>query len=330
VCSSDLNRIKDFADGAKIEGSNANVFDFNTLTKCSDGFSLFTSSGNNISRNQIMYGGSGVHLAHNCESNKVFRNIIVGNGNGIAIEYDAIGNMVFENNLTSNEYGVNIGEKDYLLNPIGVPSGNVFYRNNFIDNVQSVHISEKVPQNFWNNGAIGNFWSDYNGTITQAGNFYGRFYVINDDNIDYTPLLNPVSIQLIEDPETVDTLPPVISIVSPENETSLAVNIALNFTINEITSHITYSLNGEENITVSGNTTLTGLANGNYNLTVYAWDAVGNVGSSQTIDFVVAQETEPEPFPIVPVAVVSGASAIAIGVGLVVYFKKRKREAVQG
>jgi parallel beta-helix repeat protein len=270
-----------------------------------------------------MYGGTGVHLAHDCERNKVFRNIIVGNGNGVAIKYDAIGNIVFENNLTSNAYGVNIGEKDYLINNIGVPSGNIFYRNNFIDNVQSVYISEKVPQNFWNYGASGNFWSDYNGSTTEVGHFFGRFYVINDENIDYLPLTTPASIQLIEDPEAVDTLPPVVSIVSPENDSSLTVDVALNFTINEPTSQITYSLDGAENITISGNTTLAMLANSNHNLTVYAWDEAGNIGASKTIIFSVAEPSQSYPTTLVIIA--SGASLAVVAAGVLVYFKKRKR-----
>ena len=69
-----------------------------------------------------------------------------------------------------------------------------------------------------------------------------------------------------------------------------------------------------------GNTTISGLANGLHNVTVYARDEFGNVGASETAYFSVEV-----PFPVVPVAAASVAAVAIIGVGLLVYFKKRKR-----
>jgi hypothetical protein len=61
----------------------------------------------------------------------------------------------------------------------------------------------------------------------------------------------------------------VAKVTSPENRTYDTSSIPLNFTVNAAVSQITYCLDGVENITISGNTTLAGLANGNHNLTVY-------------------------------------------------------------
>jgi hypothetical protein len=99
-------------------------------------------------------------------------------------------------------------------------------------------------------------------------------------------------------------------------------SVLLNFTVDEAASHITYSLDGEENFTTAGNTTLTGVANGDHNLTVYAWDEAGNVGASETITFSV---NAPFPITLVAVASVSGISAVVVTTSLIVYFKKRKR-----
>jgi hypothetical protein len=55
-------------------------------------------------------------------------------------------------------------------------------------------------------------------------------------------------------------------------------------------------------------------------VTVYVWDAAGNVGSSETIVFTVA---ELEHFPAAPVAAASAATVAVVGAGLLVYFKKR-------
>jgi hypothetical protein len=117
---------------------------------------------------------------------------------------------------------------------------------------------------------------------------------------------------------TIDTIPPEISILYMENKTYSAASIPLNFITHEPISQATYSLDGQENVTIAGNTTLAELSRGDHNVTVYAEDEAGNVGSSETIWFSVA-----DPFPFVPVAVAS-VIVVLVGVGLLVYFKKRK------
>ena len=82
-----------------------------------------------------------------------------------------------------------------------------------------------------------------------------------------------------------DVNPPVVSISSPQSKTYDINDISLEFKVNEHTSWIGYSLDGHDNITITGNLTLTGLTNGDHNLTVYAKDNVGNLGASGTISF---------------------------------------------
>jgi hypothetical protein len=130
---------------------------------------------------------------------------------------------------------------------------------------------------------------------------------------------------------TVDTVPPIISIVSPENRTYDTTDISLNFTVSEPFSWAGYSLNGHENVTIAGNTTLTGLSDSSYNLRVYAKDTAGNMGYSETVCFSISQETEPtpQPEPLEPFStilfVASIVLVVVIGIGLLLYFKKRKR-----
>jgi len=121
---------------------------------------------------------------------------------------------------------------------------------------------------------------------------------------------------------TIDTTPPTISVLSIQNATYGATDVDLNFSVSEPVSQVTYSLDGQENVTVAGNTTLAGLSAGAHNVTVYAWDTAGNMGASPTVTFTVAV---PEPFPTALVATASGLSVAAVGLGLLmVYFKKRK------
>jgi N-acetylneuraminic acid mutarotase len=119
---------------------------------------------------------------------------------------------------------------------------------------------------------------------------------------------------------SIDITAPEIAVSSPENKTYYNSNVTLGFVVNETTSWMGYSLDGLDNVTVAGNTTLAGLSVGAHNVTVYAWDAGGNVGASETVTFTIA-----ESFPVVPVAVASVASIAVVGVALLVYFKKRKR-----
>jgi len=114
-------------------------------------------------------------------------------------------------------------------------------------------------------------------------------------------------------------LPPSISILSPENKAYNTSDVPLDFTVEETFSKIEYSLDGQSNVTINGNTTLTWLPNGYHNVTVYATDEFGNTGVSKIIYFNVEA-----PFPTALVVAVSVATVAVVGVGLMVYFKKRK------
>ncbi len=123
----------------------------------------------------------------------------------------------------------------------------------------------------------------------------------------------------------VDRTPPEISNLSVKNQTYLSRDVALNFTLNDNALHVAYSLDGAENVTIEGNTTLHGIPAGLHNLTVYAWDSAGNVGASETVSFTVAvPEQSPDAFPIVTVAAVFVAVAAVVAVSAVVYLKKRR------
>jgi len=119
-----------------------------------------------------------------------------------------------------------------------------------------------------------------------------------------------------------DGAAPEISVASPENRIYYTVDVTLNFTVNEPVSSMRYELDGETVGEVSGNTTLTGLSYGLHNLTVYAIDAAGNTGTSETIIFTVAKE--PEPSPATLVAVASAVSVSVVGLGFLFYFKKSR------
>jgi hypothetical protein len=110
-------------------------------------------------------------------------------------------------------------------------------------------------------------------------------------------------------------------LVSPENQIYNETSVSLIFTVNKPVSWMGYSLDGRDNVTLTGNTTIAGLTSGLHNITVYAKDEFENTGASETIIFTVAEE--PEPFPTLLVASASGASIIGVAVCVFYYRKKR-------
>ncbi len=126
--------------------------------------------------------------------------------------------------------------------------------------------------------------------------------------------------------------PPNVTILSiAENQTFTTSNITLTFTVAAAvkTADFAYSLNGQENKTIEGNTTLTELSIGSQNVVVYATDIYGRSGASETVNFTIIQQEETElgavaasrveePFPFaflagfVAVCAVAGATSFAV------------------
>ncbi len=121
-----------------------------------------------------------------------------------------------------------------------------------------------------------------------------------------------------------DGNPPIITNLSPENKTYSQNDLPLNFTIDEPTKWIGYCLDGQDNVTIAGNTTLTGLPYKEHNVTVYAQDLAGNIGASETIRFNLSQPKPlPESFPTATIAIGFGVAFVIVG--LLVYIKKRRK-----
>lgn len=114
-----------------------------------------------------------------------------------------------------------------------------------------------------------------------------------------------------------DTSPPVISVSSPQSKTYDTGNISLNFTVNEPASWIGYSLDGQDNVTITADITLSGLSISAHTLTVYAKDAAGKIGASETIHFTIADR-----FPIEWIVVIV-VIVVVVGVCLLFRFKKQ-------
>jgi hypothetical protein len=76
-----------------------------------------------------------------------------------------------------------------------------------------------------------------------------------------------------------------IQIISPENKIYATDSIPLIFTINKAVLWIGYALDGQENVTISGNITLTNLADGEHDVVVYAKDICSKISVSNKVFF---------------------------------------------
>jgi parallel beta-helix repeat protein len=153
------------------DDSTNNLIVSNNCSHNIDGISVRTLN-NTISENYIEYNsGSGIHLwggdtGNNTLSNNITRNFISNNNDGITFKdessYNIIeGNRIFNNSGTG--FWIHAGCHDNLI-----------FNNTFIDNIYA-NAYDDGTSNQWDNGTIGNYWSDYPGVDA------------NDDGIGDTP-----------------------------------------------------------------------------------------------------------------------------------------------
>ena len=96
----------------------------------------------------------------------------------------------------------------------------------------------------------------------------------------------------------------------------------LNFTVDQPTSWLGYSLDNLANVTIGGNTTLTGLSVGNHSLVVYGNNTFGDMAKSETIHFIAKEpETSLALTVIVPIVI-----AIIIKFSFTILLYKKKEE----
>jgi hypothetical protein len=222
-------------------------------------------------------------------------------------------------------------------------ANNFFYDNSFI-NVNppelTIYHGENEPF-FWDNGKEGNYWKKYNGTDANNDGIGDAPYTVNarcfDPDLgknvivacgsDNYPLVSPFGIDDVDIwlPEwaVLDLeLGQSILIQSPQNTTYTTTYVTLNFTAPKSAKWTRYSLDGQANVTITGNLNLTELTAGSHNLTLYIDDLLGNTRHSETIYFTIAKESEPFPTTL---GIASIITVTVVGVGSLVYFKKRKR-----
>ncbi len=272
-----------------------------------------------ILNNNFTGNNPGIDLSRS-QDNVISSNIFTANILGIS----AIG--CCENLIVGNSFVDNDG---YAIRWSGAYN-NTFYYNNFINNkAEGLQVSNPwllisggaYEGNTWDNDVEGNYWSDYtsrysNATEVDGSGIWDVPFFINEVNIDRFPLTEPVDIEVAR---VLLLYPPDICVSSPENMTYITDSVSLNFTVNEATSWMGYSLDGQNNVTITENTlNLTELSKGSHSLTVYANDTSGDMGKSETIYFTIGTSL---------ITWVIGAIVIVavVGAAFLAYFLKIKK-----
>jgi parallel beta-helix repeat protein len=212
-------------DGIELQGRNNVTIRNIEITQFFLGINLNESSQVTITRNNITSNQYGI-VVHIASNNTISQNIITTNFVGIELEgyytvaYSSRYNVISGNFIAANvECGIflhgsvsnsivnniiaNNGNGTYIFAaPFGLgSSNNTIHHNNFIGNVQQNYdtywehgFAEPMSINFWDNGKEGNYWSNYAGKDANGDGIGDTPYIIDGNNQDNYPLMNPVVI----------------------------------------------------------------------------------------------------------------------------------------
>ncbi|XHH09962.1 MAG: kelch repeat-containing protein [Candidatus Bathyarchaeia archaeon] len=118
---------------------------------------------------------------------------------------------------------------------------------------------------------------------------------------------------------TIDNTAPNITVLTPLQQTYDTADVPLTFLLDEPATELSYSLDGQQEISIIGNITLPALPDGTHRIIVYAVDELGNSGSSVEVVFTITT------FPIFWVATIIATTTILLSSGYL-FFKRIKPE----
>jgi parallel beta-helix repeat protein len=165
-------------------------------------YGIFATGANNeITENQLIDNLVGLSIQWG-GYNTVSKNVIKNKVKGIELVTNATHNKIFENTIENNGWGYENGCGVELYPAAPLSNYNLLYHNDFINNHLQIAQTDFGNINYWNKDfAIGgNYWSDYTGSDLYSGAFQNETcqdgigdtpYIIDDNNLDEFPLLNP-------------------------------------------------------------------------------------------------------------------------------------------
>ena len=213
--------------GINIVNSSNVTFTDNYVREATDGIAVSTCSGlrivndliSNFSNAIAFYGFPSAEI-------DIEGNTIIGNGNvnlsltqppspqqwgiwGIINDSWIVGNNITEvagpaiyqigsnNIITGNSFEYN---NDGIFLNVPLSANNIVYSNNFINCINGYVCASQF--NTWDNGATGNYWSDYqtktlNESQPGASGTWNIAYGVSDNNLDHYPLIQPITISVV-------------------------------------------------------------------------------------------------------------------------------------
>lgn len=157
--------------------------------------------GNVIFNNKVMNNSYGIGTAIYASYCIFCSNKVINNDIGIRGTSEGHDNSFFGNQVTGNHYGV------IIANIWGIGKNNVLYHNNFVNNSKQVNTDRVIvgtDRNWtayhggsFDNGANGNYWSNYNGTDANHNGLGDVPYVIDANRRDNYPFTAPFNISSV-------------------------------------------------------------------------------------------------------------------------------------
>ena len=151
------------------------------------GLELVNSSDNIVTTNFLSYDCHSTLKLHNSSNNHITFNYLSGHFSPTRIYMDKSNNNSIAGNTIWKEW--NYGRyMDFKRS-----SDNLIYHNNFLNTLSSdtAYIDAYSINNEWDNGCEGNYWSAYNGSDLNGDGVGDTPYVIDGNNTDNYPLINP-------------------------------------------------------------------------------------------------------------------------------------------
>ena len=163
----------------------------NTVSKNNSTIRFYAESNGNVisenrgfigvwgSSNNRIIGNKGAILIFESHNNTIIQNTVEDNSPyGIELSYSS-GNIFSENIIQNNKLDIRF------------VSNNTFHHNDFV-NATIDMVNDSVV--FWNNGSEGNYWDNYAGLDDNDDGIGDMPYIIDKNNQDNYPLIEPVII----------------------------------------------------------------------------------------------------------------------------------------